>query len=78
MKKVLLINPYWKRPGLRDRVRRDSGVAHPGLLQIAEILLRHDKNVALLDLVLAIARKIRIIDPEILILKCCSKINIIL
>ncbi len=50
MKKVLLINPYWKRPGLRDRVRRDSGVAHPGLLQIAEILLRHDKHVALLEL----------------------------
>ncbi len=50
MKKVLLINPYWKRPGLRDRVRRDTGVAHPGLLQIGEILLRHDKNVALLDL----------------------------
>jgi len=50
MKKVLLINPYWKRPGLRDRVRRDSGVAHPGLLQIGEVLLRHDKKVALLEL----------------------------
>lgn len=50
MKKVLLINPYWKRPGLRDRVRRDTGVMHPGLLQISEILLRHDKNVTLLDL----------------------------
>ena len=50
VKRVLLINPYWKRPGLRDRVRRDSGVAHPGLLQIAEILLRHQKCVAFLDL----------------------------
>ncbi|MHC4425702.1 MAG: B12-binding domain-containing radical SAM protein [Planctomycetota bacterium] len=101
MKKVLLINPYWKRPGLRDRVRRDSGVAHPGLLQIAEILLRHDKSVALLDLgldevmipdkidnaldlespdiigitattcsypgALEIARKIKTIDPDILV-----------
>ena len=50
MKKVLLINPHWKRPGLRDRVRRDSGVAHPGLLQIAEILLKHNKNVSYLEL----------------------------
>jgi anaerobic magnesium-protoporphyrin IX monomethyl ester cyclase len=101
MKKVLLINPHWKRPGIRDRVRRDSGVAHPGLLQIAEILLRHDKSVALLDLgldevmipdkinnaleledpdivgitattcsypgALEIAREIKTIDPDILI-----------
>lgn len=50
MTRLLLINPYWKRPGLRDRVRRDSGVAHPGLLQIAEVLLRHKKEVAFLDL----------------------------
>jgi radical SAM superfamily enzyme YgiQ (UPF0313 family) len=49
-RKVLLINPHWRRPGLRDRVRRDTGVPHPGLLQIAETLLKNDTSVALLDL----------------------------
>ena len=50
MKKVLLIDPYWIRPGIRDRVRRDSGVPHPGLLQIAETLIQKDISVGFLDL----------------------------
>lgn len=50
MKKVLLINPHWIRPGVRDRVRRDTGVPHPGLLQIAEILIQNNVDVAHLDL----------------------------
>ena len=50
MGSVLLINPPWKRFGLRDTVRRDAGVPHPGILSICETLINHDHDVAFLDI----------------------------